>query len=491
MERRVAGVGPDRRLGWLAWPVGAALGLGLLLRLWFVVRYAWIAGDALVYGDIARNLLEHRVYGFSEMVAGVAAAPRPTLIRLPGYSLFLAVCFRVFGMEHYGAVLLVQGAVDLWTCLLLGGVAARIFGRRAGRAAVWLGALCPFTANYTAAPLTETLTLFCMALVFYGLVRWGGRMDRWVFALGLASAYAVLLRPEQGMLAAVVVPAMVGMVWRRAQEGMPQGFKPEASGHLHPTDGARNLRGFAPVAVVALLTALPLGPWAVRNWRVFHVLQPLAPRYANDPGERNPAGFQRWYRTWAIEFASTEDVYWKFDGLTIDVGDLPDRAFDSQAQLTATTALLADYNKNTSATPELDDRFNALAQERIGASPLRYYVALPLARVVNMMLRPRTELLPVPLDWWRFRAHWKASLFAAGYAGLNLAYLAMAGMMLARPELWRGNRVPVWAMMASVGLRAALLLTLDNSEARYTLEFFPVLIVLGTGLWAKQNVAAI
>ena len=37
----------------------------------------------------------------------------PTLIRLPGYPLFLAVCFRLFGMENYAAAAWVQIALDL------------------------------------------------------------------------------------------------------------------------------------------------------------------------------------------------------------------------------------------------------------------------------------------------------------------------------------------------------------------------------------------
>jgi hypothetical protein len=41
-------------------------------------------------------------------------------------------------------------------------------------------------------------------------------------------------------------------------------------------------------------------------------------------------------------------------------------------------------------------------------------------------------------------------------------------------------------MVATVALRSALLLTLDNSEPRYTLEFFPVLIVLGSSLWRRK-----
>ena len=40
------------------------------------------------------------------------------------------------------------------------------------------------------------------------------------------------------------------------------------------------------IALVCLLLALaPFTAWTWRNWHVFHVVQPLAPRYATDPGE--------------------------------------------------------------------------------------------------------------------------------------------------------------------------------------------------------------
>ncbi len=154
---------------WRGRSAAAALFLGLLLRLWFIFDEARIAGDSLIYGEIARNVIQHHVYGFSAMLNGVAMMPHPTLIRLPGYSMFLGACFLVFGMERYTAVLLAQAGVDLGTCLLLAGIARRMFGQGRGMAALWLGALCPFMANYVAAPLTETLTLFCIALAFYGV----------------------------------------------------------------------------------------------------------------------------------------------------------------------------------------------------------------------------------------------------------------------------------------------------------------------------------
>ncbi|WP_255462516.1 glycosyltransferase family 39 protein [Granulicella sp. WH15] len=435
--------------------------MGLILRLWFIVHHARIDGDTLVYGDIASNWLQHGIYGFTRVVRGVAVAPRPTLIRLPGYPLFLAACFRLFGVQEYVPVMLIQAVADLCSCALVASLADRLFGRRARLPALFLGCLCPFTASYVAVPLTETLSLFYIALAFYALERWsaaGAAVNRWLFVLAAALAYAVLLRPEQGLLAAAVVPAMLWLV-------------------LSPRP-ASLLRAAAPVVLAAILTLLPLVPWTIRNHRTFHVFQPLAPRFATDPGEFIPLGFQRWYRTWGLDFASTETAYWNYDGAPISVNDLPTRAFDSDDQYAATAALLDRYNETSNATPVFDARFNALATDRIHFNPLRYYVALPVGRVINMMFRPRTEYMPVPLEWWRF-TNPLASSFALAYAVLNLAYLAVAALGFRRAihTARAGELTILWAMAASILLRIVLLLTIDNSEPRYTLEFFPVLIV--------------
>jgi 4-amino-4-deoxy-L-arabinose transferase-like glycosyltransferase len=433
----------------------AALALGIALRLWFVAHAARIDGDTLIYGKIAKNWMEHGVYGFAQSAAG----PLPTLIRLPGYPLFLVACFRVFGVEHYTAVMYVQCAVDLLICLLLSRLAGRLFGRRAAMVVLWLSALCPFTANYAAAALTETLTLACIALTFYGLVRWhaeGLGFNRWLWVTSCAMAYAVLLRPEQGLLPAVVVPAMLWMtLWSSHRSSI------------------------VAVALGAVIVVLPLAPWAARNWRTFHVIQPLAPRYATDPGERVPLGFQRWYRTWAIDFASTEDVYWNYDGANVEISDLPSRAFDSDEQYARTDDLLNEYNLTDNAKPAFDDRFEALAEERIKIDPLRYYVALPVARLLNMALRPRTETLPVSLEWWKWSEHRAQTVCATTFAGLNLFYFVLGGYGLWRWHHldWRPEPALAWAMIGFVALRCALLLTLDNSEPRYTLEFFPLLIM--------------
>jgi hypothetical protein len=419
-----------------------------------VWRHSPFNGDALVYGDLAHHMLKEHVYGLID-----AGALRPTLIRLPGYPLFLAACFKVFGDANYLAVLWVQVVVDLATCLLLAATAARLAGRRAGMSVLWLAVLCPFTANYAAVVVAECCSLFCVALAFFALERWvtawrgGARWVRWAALVGLALMAAVLLRPDQGLLAVAVVPAML-WVGLRERPGVT---------------------GFMPAFVASLIIALPLCLWTARNWRVFHVLQPLSPKYANDPGEEVPHGFMRWYRTWAIGFPATVKVYWQYDGDVISMNDLPARAFDSAEQREETAEIFARYNQEQASTPEVDAAFAGLAERRVRSHPLRYYVALPVARELDMWFRPRIEYMRIPLDWWKFGAHPWNSLRAYAMGALNVGYLALACIGLWR---WRRAGAVVWSMVGFVALRCALLLTIDNSEPRYAMECYPVILLL-------------
>ena len=449
-ERRAA-------YGW-----GAALAAGAVLRLVLFHFRPHLSGDAQMYGELAHNILAHHVFGFSEN------AIRSTLIRLPGYPFFLAACFVIFGKANYLAVLWVQMGIDLVGCYLLGVLACRLSGKRAGLFALWLAALCPFTANYSVAVLAETLSVFCVILGFISLERWdagwrsGQRKLDWAIVAGCALSFAVLLRPDQGLLAAAIIPVMLWVGLRY--------------GHTNLT--SKTLPG----AAALLIVVLPLLAWTGRNWRTFHVFQPLAPRYANDPGEVVPFGFQRWYRTWAIDFKSTFDVYWNYDDSQLDLADLPPRAFDNAEQLAQTRALYAQYNEVTSATQAFDHAFAQLAAERIAEHPLRYYAAMPIARELDMWLRPRTELMNLPMDWWVIRSHAKESAGEIAYALLDAAYLvlAIAGFFRWRARQWNGRSAIALALLSFVGMRCLLLLTLDNSEPRYTLECFPVVILLAS-----------
>ncbi len=433
------------------WRTGALwlppLVAGALLRAWFIRHYPVTDGDPQIYGDIAKNLLLHHAYGFSNADGTV----QPTLIRLPGYPLFLAVCFRLFGVGNYLAVMVVQLVADLGTCVLIGSFAGRLTeparGRAAAAWALWLAVLCPFTASYVAAGLTETLELFSIALALYGFARLleGPAWSRLALLVG-AWCYAALLRPDGALLGVVLAPAMVAYGGRR----------------------------WVRLALVGgALSVLPFCAWAARNRAVFHVFEPLAPRYANDPGESTDPGFQRWTKTVCVDLTCTSEVYWNANTDVIRLQDVPARAFDTEAQLGETRALLADYNVVKTLTPELDRRFAALAEERVRARPFRYYVALPLARLADMWLRPRVELLPIELRWWEYDHHPGETRVAVAFGLLNLLYLSIAAWAAARRRVrWLGM------MLAFVLLRSALLATIEAPEPRYTLECFPMVLAL-------------
>ena len=154
--------------------------------------------------------------------------------------------------------------------------------------------------------------------------------------------------------------------------------------------------------LVLVISLAPLVPWTVRNWREFHQFEPLAPRYASDPDEFVPSGFDRWMRTWIVDYASTEEFYWQIPGSDVDLSLLPSRAIDNQQEQEQTQAIFDDYAKSHFVGPELNARFEQLAEQRIRRHPLRYYVWLPALRIADMWLRPRTEMLPLNSRWWEY-----------------------------------------------------------------------------------------
>ncbi len=290
------------------------------LRLIFYFKFPHVTGDSLIYGDIARNWLDTGTFGLTH-TDGV----HPTLIRLPGYPAFLAACFVLFGREHYHAVLLAQIVIDVANCFVIADLARRTVSERAARFAFLLAALCPFTANYTVAPLAETLSIFFVAIAL--------------------DAAAAGLNAIEELGAQVRVPALDANLGSQvAIAGLPGSAA--ARGFLrHPAssrrrDSARSpsdstcfgecgrsrperARLFWAGALVLAISIAPLVPWTIRNWRDFHRFQPLVPQSASDPDEFVPDGFDKWTKTWAADYVSTEEVYWQVPGDKVDLTLLP------------------------------------------------------------------------------------------------------------------------------------------------------------------------
>jgi hypothetical protein len=166
---------------------------------------------------------------------------------------------------------------------------------------------------------------------------------------------------------------------------------------------------------------------------------------------------------------------------------MPDRAFDSRPQREQTAALFTDYNQSHDQshemTAELDARFAALAAERVHAAPLRYYIWLPALRIADMWLRPRTELFPSDPRWWEFNDDRRWLAVSLGFGLINLLYVALAAAGALRGREFFGIGLLVLFLL----LRSTFLGTLENPEPRYTLECFPVMILLGSALFFQRQ----
>jgi len=453
------------------WPLWIAL--GFILRLYFIWSPRTIDDDTWDYLDLGRNLLHHWVYGL-----GSGDDLAPSLFRLPAYPIVLGVFHQLFGnLPHSGwlvAVYLFQSVIDIVGCLPLAAFAYRLISPRAGEIALALAVLCPFTAAEAGTAMTECLSIFAVSLGIYA----AGRIlsteaaslhdIRAVILAGCASALAMLLRPDGALLFVALAAGLFCYILRgRAAQGMRLALR----------------RSLTTTSIYCAVALAPIAVWTLRNWVTFQVFQPLAPRYLGDPGDRANVGVYRWIRTWSVEYTSTAVVFWQVGVGPIDPDDLPARAFDSPAQRAQTLALLDEYNHTISVSADLDHRFGALAAERIHAHPFRYYVALPLERIADMMLRPRTEEFELEVFWWPPSDHPAQTVWAILLGLINLFYVAAAARAFLR------RRVPwPWMLGGYIVLRCLLLGTMENSEPRYSLECFPIFIVAAAAALGRPKI---
>jgi 4-amino-4-deoxy-L-arabinose transferase-like glycosyltransferase len=458
--------------------LGLALLAGLALRLYFIVHFPFYAGDTKFYEELARNWLDHGVYGL--FVMGQLA---PVDMRTPGYPGFLAAIYFLLGRASR-TVMLVQAFLDLGTCVLTALIAARlapVSRRRAvATVALWIAALCPFTADYTAVVLTETLAIFLTALALLVIVYLlsdpamdfsdadfapGGTLLKfaaWFLLAGFIVGLGTLVRPETPLVL-VAAGLVLCARWRR--------------------------RGNWPKLILAgcwmcvgLLFALL--PWAARNARTLGRIEFLGPRYAQSYGDFIPRGFFAWTQTWMTRFGDAYLVNWKLGKEPLRADALPVSAFDSDAEHARVTALLVQYNADLRITSALDHQFAVLARERTARRPWRTYVSVPAQRILAMWFTPRVELLPYSGEIWPLSEKWRENradfgvTLAFGILGIVYAGLALCGLWR-----WRGGTAGTFLVLFVV-IRTVALTQLQTVEPRYVIECFPVVLAFGALAWA-------
>jgi 4-amino-4-deoxy-L-arabinose transferase-like glycosyltransferase len=453
---------------------------GFMLRVFLVLRFPiGTSGDAPFYIELAWNWLKNNVYGLE-----VNGQLMPVDVRMPGYPAFLASIFTFAGNSPRAAML-AQVVVDLGTCFLIALIAARLAPpssrRRVAFAALWLAALCPFIASYSAVVLSEVLVTFLTALALLILLEtelaqpknkpvpaaafWNRSLSPW-FLAGIVVGFGTLVRPETPLLLFAAALVLIAKWWRRAS--------------------------WSKLARAAVLLALglviPLTPWAARNWRTLHEVRFLAPRYAELPEEFTPQGFISWTNTWLWKYGDVYLTLWKLDSEEIPPGDIPASAFDSPEQQDVVAQLLEQYNETTTIEPALDAQFSQLARERSSEHPIRTDVKIPFLRSLALWFTPRVELLPLSGHLWPLREKWQEDsadfLVTLGFFLLNCIYvgLAIAGAWIARKQ------PGIALLIGFILIRTAYFARfVETPEPRYVLECYPAIIALAAQVFGGRN----
>ena len=325
--------------------------IGLGFRLFLALRLpSDEADDGRIYARLAVNVLEHRSYSLN-----TEEPYSPTLIRVPGYPLFIAGCYAAFGSGNNQAVRVVQAVLDTVTCWLIALLAVTWspsdWPHKKRRSllviALALAVSFPFLAIYVATILTETCaTLFITgcALAASLAMRSGSsrREIGWWTISGLCAGLATMLRPDSVIFITAVGLALLVLSVYRVIKG------------ARWSDRQTSDRKFEcePILIRTIVSALALGvgfvvvltPWTVRNERVLGIFQPIAPRYANMPGEFVPKGYMDWLRTWVDDVKYTESMEFPLDVAPLHIEKVPEYAFDSAAEREQVAELIARYN---------------------------------------------------------------------------------------------------------------------------------------------------
>ena len=487
-------------------------------------------GDAKIYSRFAINLIDHAVFS-AEEGPDENGKFQPSIIRLPGYPLFIAAIYSVAGRENYSAVKAVQGVLHFASAVIAAYVAFLWAGgkrRRRRKAAVLtfiLAAFCPFTVNYSAVLLTEVPTIFLMAAMMLTATlairsRANSRSILWWLLSGILGGLAVEMRPESGLFSLAIGLALV--VATIAELGPKNAIVPMIKNGL----------AFSAAFVIVLT------PWTIRNVQVFGQFQPLAPQYAAAPGEFVPRGYLHWLRTWVDDFKYVGPTQWDLEIHRIDINKFPASAFDSDEEKAQIAALIDQYNNsdpdhplqpkssandsdddknsadsdnddsddndkdsadsdqsddqsddqnaelNLHISPESDAQFEQIAEQRIERHPMRYYVELPAKRAVTTWFDTHSDFYPfagalfplAELDTDTYQDVW-LPLFAV-IDGLY-TLLAIGGSILLLIGGWPRSRIWLFMALMIAITRIILFSTMENPEPRYLIELFSIASILG------------
>jgi hypothetical protein len=236
--------------------------VALAIRLAFVVGTPResLAYDEVLYDGLARNVLDGRGYSLDGVETAVPEPYRegPTAIMAPGYPVFLMVSYSLFGRESL-PVRLLQALIGAASCVLVYAVVrAWKLGPNSDSTVPYVALVAGLLAaasrvlvGWTNLVLSENLAVPLMLLAVLWLLRPPTRHRAVnIVSVSLALALAAHVRSEL-VIAVPVALLWVALVAPRLRDPRPSVLSWRARD----------------AAWLAVVFALALVPWTVRNWQ--------------------------------------------------------------------------------------------------------------------------------------------------------------------------------------------------------------------------------
>jgi len=385
--------------------------------------------------------------------------------RTPGFPWFVAMCQRIGGVRGLGLVVLLQGCMCVLLVPLCAWIASRLTpsssSEMASTATAIFMSLC-FSRLYLArAVLGESLFVFVMMLHLACVIMFvhSDTKYRWAIAGGFTLALMILVRPIGQWLWLAHFFLVVPLFWQRDVNGSQQ----------------RMLRFIASLVMMAVIAAITISPWWVRNSTLFG--KPFLTEFVG----RN---------IWIVTFQDQAGA-----GLplpeTEESTELQQivRATAPGANLIKTWEVSDALFRSGMADDTVDRLMRTVALQSIKKNPAIWSERM-VRRIVNFFrcisdAPPEfsgTNSIPQGQLWWhvptiaeravrslRFSPHLWANMFVTFVIGIAwLRIVTISSLRL--PALWLG---------ALIGYFAVITAAIEIPDYRYRLVVEPLMAIVG------------
>lgn len=413
------------------------------------------------YTWLARNLLRGQ-YTQEQNVSGPAT---PDQMRTPGYPLFLALIYLIFGFGD-GPVLWTQALLYVAICLGVYALGRRFAGERVALLTAFATALYAPIPKYGGMVWSETLTTFLQLFGVLALVIAVSRASAGVYlGAGVLFGFLALTRPTFVFEAPVLAGALLVVHWRSARLASL----------------GRQL------GVFLLAWALVLTPWATFNYVRFGKATPTVAR---------TFGKQLWYGYWVGQFPT--GVLLDLEAVVADINagkhtreEIPNLVRPLGSDLTLMRRFVEEYTwrnhfPDAPRTPE----------EKIREGMLKdaFYLERAHEHIRgDFWTYLRTQLLFVSFKFWAGEIPVRLTLIGSLPRMLIYAvFLIQVGLvLLALIGGWRARANPLLFVFVVAPLVYLYVFHLPfHVEPRYSIPVKPFLLLLAsigaTALWGRS-----